>query len=495
MNRACLPSTANKLNLMNPQASKSYMKRNYFSRRAWVGLILPLLYATIPLKATIELVTVPKSQAVQLTIYNSADITMVKESRELTFKPGLNTIQFSWAGTLIDPTSLRLTFLTHKDRLTLRDTSFPPGRTDALQWNIDSELSGSARVEINYFTSGITWNADYTAITNSKENSMNVDGFIRVVNNSGEDYPAAEVRLVVGTVNLVEDIAGLAQGSWRYKDLDDDKRDRVRNGFRKKVKRAEAAKMAMDEAEAMPAPSAPSGGYAQKPKEIVKEGLSEYFLFTVEGKEKIPNGWQKRLKAFSAKDVDVKVIYRASDRTTSGPSPSGSVPVHKFYEFRNTKEKGADPKTSLGVSPLPDGTVHVFAEDAKNNLSYQGGVYMKYVATGDKVKLDAGETREVVLRTFTRDFKRYGFVTDTHYDKTHYVKAWIDEYFYEHELENTLNRSVSVEVERTFPGNFEPGKIPFKYEKVDSMTIKFFPEADSREKKKIPYSVKVEHKE
>jgi hypothetical protein len=46
---------------------------------------------------------------------------------------------------------------------------------------------------------------------------------------------------------------------------------------------------------------------------------------------------------------------------------------------------------------------------------------MKYVATGDKVKLDAGETREVVLRTFTRDFKRYGFVTDTRYDKTHYV--------------------------------------------------------------------------
>jgi hypothetical protein len=216
--------------------------------------------------------------------------------------------------------------------------------------------------------------------------------------------------------------------------------------------------------------------------------VSEYFLFTVEGKESIPNGWQKRLKAFSAKDVEVKVIYRASDRASSGR-------IHKFYEFRNVKEKGADPKTSLGVSPLPDGTVHIFAEDAKNNLSYQGSVNMKYVATGDKVKLDAGETYEVVLRTFTRDFKRYGFVTDTRYDKTHYVKEWIDEYFYEHELENTLNRTVSLEIERTFPGNFEPGKIPFQYEKVDSTTIKFFPELNAREKKKLPYSIKVEHKE
>lgn len=447
--------------------------------------VLAALFAATQLSAHIELVTVPKSQSVQLTIYNSADITMVKESRELTFKPGLNTIQFSWAGTLIDPTSLRLTFLTQKSKLTLRDTSFPPGRTDALQWNIDSEISGPARVEINYFTSGITWSADYTAITNTSEKQMNLDGYIRVINNSGEDYPNAEVRLVVGTVNLVEDIAGLAQGKWRYADLDEEKRDRVRNGFKRKMKKAEAAKMAMDEDGAAPAPAAPM---ADKPKEIVKEGLSEYFLFTVEGKEKIPNGWQKRLKAFSAKDVDVKVIYKASDRLTGGA-------VHKFYEFRNTKEKGQDPKLSLGVSPLPDGTVHIFSEDAKNNLSYQGGVYMKYVATGDKVKLDAGQTREVVLRTFTRDFKRFSFVTETRYDKSHYVKAWMDEYFYEHELENTLSRPVSVEIERSFPGNFEPGKLPFKYEKVDSQTIKFFPEADAREKKKIPYSVKVEHKE
>jgi hypothetical protein len=315
--------------------------RWFVETRYSASLLLFLMMAGV-LNAHIELVTVPKSQAVQLTIYNSADITMVKESRELTFKQGLNTIQFSWAGTLIDPTSLRLTFLTEKAKLTLRDTSFPPGRTDALQWNIESELSGSARVEINYFTSGITWSADYTAITNPKENAMSVDGFIRVINNSGEGYPNAEVRLVVGTVNLVEGIAELAQGKWRYGDLSEPQRERVRNGFKKKMKRAEAAKAAMDieESIAQPAPSAPAS-YAEKPKEIVKEGLSEYFLFTVEGKEKVPNGWQKRLKAFSAKDVEVKVIYRSSDRTTAGI-------VHKFYEFRNQKDKGADPKTSLG---------------------------------------------------------------------------------------------------------------------------------------------------
>jgi len=455
------------------------------SRRAGLFLLIAL-FPLVPGDAHIELVTVPKSSSVQLTIYNSADLTMVRESRELTFKKGLNTLQFSWAGTLIDPTSLRLTFLNHKGDLTLTDTSFPPGRNEALQWNIESGFSGTARIEINYFTSGITWSADYTAITNSSEQTMNVDGFIRVINNSGEDYPHAEVRLVVGTVNLVENIAELAHGRWRYGDLQAGQREQVRTEFATKVRRADTKKNGHKPE--MPAPEATMlNGGSGKEKDIIKEGLSEYFLFTVEGKESIPNGWQKRLRAFSSVDVPLKVIYRASDRATGGS-------LHKFYEFRNAKEPDQDAKTSLGVSPLPDGTVHIFTEDAQNNLSYQAGVYMKYVATGDKVKLDAGHTREVVLRSFIRDFKRSNFVTDTRYTKDHYVKEWVDEYFYEHEIENTLSRPVAVELERTFPGNFEPGKISFKYEKVDASTIRFFPNVAAREKQNVAYSIRIIHK-
>ena len=40
---------------------------------------------------------------------------------------------------------------------------------------------------------------------------MSFDGFVRISNNSGEEYEDAQVRLVVGTINLVEKIAQLAQ--------------------------------------------------------------------------------------------------------------------------------------------------------------------------------------------------------------------------------------------------------------------------------------------
>ncbi len=59
-------------------------------------------------RAKVDLVTLPSRDTVQLTIYNSADMTLVRESRALTLKDGKNKLQFSWANTLIDPTSLEM---------------------------------------------------------------------------------------------------------------------------------------------------------------------------------------------------------------------------------------------------------------------------------------------------------------------------------------------------------------------------------------------------
>ncbi|MBI3877295.1 MAG: hypothetical protein HY300_15285, partial [Verrucomicrobia bacterium] len=52
--------------------------------------------------ARVNVVTLPGRDTVQLTIYNSADLTLVKETRTLTFRKGVNKLEFSWANTLID---------------------------------------------------------------------------------------------------------------------------------------------------------------------------------------------------------------------------------------------------------------------------------------------------------------------------------------------------------------------------------------------------------
>src|SRR5271157_3189175 len=148
----------------------------------------------------VDLSTVPNRKTVQLTIYNSEDLTLVRETRNVTFKPGANPLQFSWANTLIDPTSVQLRFLTHPDKLELLDATFPHDKPQMLYWNVQSELDGEAMIEITYFTSGISWSADYLCTANPAETEMGFEGFVRVYNNSGEEYEDAQVRLVVGRI-------------------------------------------------------------------------------------------------------------------------------------------------------------------------------------------------------------------------------------------------------------------------------------------------------
>src|SRR3984885_13982413 len=168
----------------------------------WVLVLLMMLMAVPPAFANnVDLSTVPKRDSVQLTIYNSEDLTLVRETRKVTFKKGANPLQFSWANTLIDPTSVELKFLTNAEKLEVLDTTFPQDKPQMLYWNVQIDFDGEATIEITYFTSGITWSADYICVADKNEKELNIDGFVRVTNNSGEEYENAQIRLVVGTIN------------------------------------------------------------------------------------------------------------------------------------------------------------------------------------------------------------------------------------------------------------------------------------------------------
>ncbi|MHC4653338.1 MAG: hypothetical protein ACYTES_21095, partial [Planctomycetota bacterium] len=123
----------------------------------------------------------------------------------------MNPLQFSWANTLIDPTSVDIRFKSHATKLDVLDTTFPHDKPQMLYWNVRSSFDGEAVVEISYFTSGITWSADYVCVSDEPETGMSFEGFVRITNGSGEDYAGAQVRLVVGEINLVEKIADLAR--------------------------------------------------------------------------------------------------------------------------------------------------------------------------------------------------------------------------------------------------------------------------------------------
>ncbi|MBB6428539.1 DUF4139 domain-containing protein [Algisphaera agarilytica] len=330
----------------------------------------------------IDLSTVPDRDTVQLTIYNSADLTLVRETRKVVFKPGNNPLQFSWANTLIDPTSVQLRFLNHAEKLDVLDTTFPHDRPQVLVWNVGSEHAGEAVIEISYFTSGVSWSADYTVIANADESAASVEGFVTVVNNSGEDYEDAQVRLVVGTINLVEQIAELARRSGR--DVSRLDREEV-DAFKLR-----AARQNVVAAEAAMADPYGGGGYAGTPKQIVKQGLSEYFIFTIEGTEDIPTNSRKRLPSFAADAAPLEVQYRYR------PQQYGERLVRLFLMTNDTESE-------MGTSPLPDGQVRVFRqkEDGRG-LSFLARQQVKYIPIGDDLELNLGVDPNVGFELITQ---------------------------------------------------------------------------------------------
>ena len=404
--------------------------------------VLMAVFAASALRAeNIDLSTVPARDTVQLTIYNSEDLTLVRETRQVTFKKGANPLQFSWANTLIDPSSVELKFLTQADKLDVLDTTFPHAKPQMLYWNVQSEIDGLATIQITYFTSGITWSADYIAIADAEETALQFEGFVRVHNNSGEEYEDAQVRLVVGTINLVEKIAQLANISLgEVANMPADQRNEYR---------LKALGMAMPAGAAAPAENA-----AEAPKEIIKEGLSEYFIFTIEGTETIESGWSKRLRSLDAAAVPVKIQYRYR------PAEYGDQLV-RMYLLTN------DEDSKLGTSPLPDGVVRVFRKSGKDGLSYLTQQTIKYIPIGDKIELNLGPDPEVIfelikLRIYrdelwlqihgTSDFRKIGG-DEVRKIENASLAGWDEHAIFTQRIRNYTDTQIEVEVRRSFPGH------------------------------------------
>jgi hypothetical protein len=407
-------------------------------------LALVLIAAPAALARNVDLSTVPKRASVQLTIYNSEDLTLVRETRAVTFKKGANPLQFSWANTLIDPTSVQLRFITSPEKLEVLDTTFPHDKPQMLYWNVQSDFDGEASVEITYFTSGITWSADYVGVADKGEKQLSLAGFVRVSNRSGEEYEDAQVRLVVGTINLVEKIAQLAQ--LPIGELGKLDKERLAD------LRSRALEDAMDLQRAKMPSSEPA--LVTAPKEVIKEGLSEYFIFTIEGTETIPNGWSKRLRSLEAEAVPLNVQYRYR------PQEYGEQLV-RMYLLANTKA------ATLGTSPLPDGSVRIFRDNGRGGLSFLAAQNIKYIPIGDKIELNLGVDPNVSfelvkLRAFRDEiwmqlngadvYRRVG-QPGVQIEVNSAVAGWDDHEVYAQRIRNYTPKGIEVEVRRTFPGH------------------------------------------
>jgi len=430
--------------------------------------------------SAIELVVLPRRQNVQLTIYNGADLTLVREQRHLTLKKGWNWLQFMWADTLIDPTSLSLEPAEHRDQVEVQQLVFPPRLRELGRWLIRSEVEGQVPFELTYMTSGLSWRAFYMGTLSLDERSMRLEGYVRVDNNSGEDYEDAQTRLLVGEIHLLDEIGDLARRQYAY----DDPRSEGVGGdlglgdavdaYREdeKVWAGNILSLLQGDSRSL-----------EERKEIIKEGLSEYFLYTIEGTETIPNEWGKRLLSFETDDIPVTSLYKYDEERW------GTEPI-RFVSFANDIESAAG---GLGETPLPDGDVRIYSriDDAKH-LAYVGGTETKYIPVGEKVELDLGPARLVKVEPVLMDVR-----TENHaFDGRGNVTGWDEVRSWKIEIANARTLPVEIEITRGF--DTPQWELQLKgqtatYEKYDVTHARFKLTVGPRSKEMLTYTVTTYH--
>ena len=178
---------------------------------------------------------------------------------------------------------------------------------------LQSQRAGPQSLELSYLTGGLSWKADYVAELNADDSSIDLNGWVTLVNQSGTSYSNAKLQLVAGDVN------------------------RVRDEMRGRLEERKVMTMA-----------------APAPAPMAQESLFEYHLYTLGRPTTIANQQTKQVAMLSATAVPVtkELLVRGADyyyRSSAGDIGQ-KLKAGVYVEFANREA------ARLGM-PLPELTV------------------------------------------------------------------------------------------------------------------------------------------
>ena len=184
---------------------------------------------------------------------------------------------------------------------------------------------------------------------------------------------------------------------------------------------------------------AEEGAVAGRAPKIVKEGLSEYFIFTVEGTQTVKNGWSQRMVSFRASEVPFEILYRFRAHQY------GSRPV-RFFILANDEEH------KLGESPLPDGVIRVFRDNGRDGLNYFTAQKTKYIPIKEKIELNVGADDQIVYERLVLDVARSEFQYDHSPPR---VVGWDETRKWQEEVRNYRAKPITIEIRHVLQGDVE----------------------------------------
>ena len=315
-----------------------------------------------------------------------------------------------------------------------------------LNWTIETDRDGPVDAELAYISGGFDWNADYNIVQGDSK-TLDLTGWVTLVNASGKEFENAHVKLMAGDVNKIKP-AGVTGGPVMYESM----------GL--------ASKM--------------TGG-----PQVVEKTFDEYHLYTLQRPVTIHDKESKQVEFVRTSGVksDIVYVYDGAKIDTNRyqgwqqemirQDPLyGTLSNPKVWVMREFMNSDSN---HLGM-PLPKGRVRFYRRDTDGRLEFTGEDSIDHTPKDEKIRVFTGAAFDL-----TGERKRTVFRNDM-------GRQMMDEAF-EIKVRNHKKEPVDVRVVehlyRWFTWEITTSSMP--HAKTDAQTIEFRVQLQPDEEKKITY--------
>ena len=241
---------------------------------------------------------------------------------------------------------------------------------------------GTVPTTLTYLTPGLGWTSDYVTLFDDAKQTIDVQGWVTLTNNTGTDYTNADVLLVAGNPN--------------------------NGGGRRTVQMPEN-----DSTETIEEAGTESND---------RERLGNYYLYPLNERTTISNAQQKQVSFLDVKAAPARKVYEFNNGWLATNEAASASSVLKFSTARNG---------GLG-DQLPSGTMRVYMRDKRGDPQFIGENAIEATPMGSAMSIRTGEAFDVKVKTVVEERTRIN------------SSRWRTKMRYE--LTNARNEAVTVDL-------------------------------------------------
>ncbi len=304
---------------------------------------------------------------------------------------------------------------------------------------LESEQAGSRLLELSYLSGGLGWKADYVGELSADEQRLDLAGWVTLTNRSGTSYRNAQLQLVAGEVNRVEEAMRAPQHEM----------------------------MAMRAAS--PAPN------------MREESLFEYHLYSLAHPTTIADNQTKQVALLDAPGVSVgkELLVQGDQRAYREPRGELAQELAVTVYLAATNDEASN----LGL-PLPAGVVRIYQRDSQGNAQFVGEDKIDHTPKNEALRLKLGRSFDVTAERKQTEFKKLSGTGPWQYQF---------EGAYEILVKNAKSEPETVVLQERIPGDWSMLEESAPHEKGNANTAVWRLEVPAEGESRLSYRVRVRY--